>query len=181
MDKIGLRDLKNHLKSMTMDELITDITTLHKDIPAVQEYYFSKLSPDAENVLLVKYKRIIEDEFFPARGFGKIRASVVRQAINDFKKVAKLPISVVDLLFFHVSVGVDFTDQYGDINEAFYERLEKSFEEALKTSVKHGIFDEIKDTAKELHQKCQGYGWGFSDNIDDIYFSYCEELDDEET
>lgn len=182
MNKMGLRDFKKHLSGMSFDEIIADITTLYKDIPAVREYYLAKLCPAAETTILEKYKKIIENEFFPNRGFGKARASVVRKAINDFKKVAKSPYNIVDLLFFHVSIGVDFTNSYGDIDDPFYTSLENSFEQALKYSVNHGIDDEVKENAEMLLEKCQGFGWGFSDIITDIFYSYydCDEDDDDD-
>lgn len=177
MEKLSLRDFKKHLSTMTFDEIITDITTLYKDVPAVKEYYLAKLCPSSEADLLQKYKEIIKNEFFPNRGFGKARASVVRKAISDFKKVAKLPHSVVELLFYHVSIGVDFTETYGDIHEAFYSSLASSFEQALKLSVKYDIHDEIKEDAEALLEKCQGFGWGFSDYIADLFYEYFDEED----
>ena len=172
MGKIGLRDFKKHLIGLPVNELTADIITLYKDIPAVREFYHAKLCPDAESAILEKYKKIIEDEFFPKRGFGKVRASVIRKAIGDFKKIAKSPINVVELMFSHISLGVDFTNEYGDITEAFYSSLENSFEQALKYSVKQGIDDMVKEEAQMLFQKCQGFGWGFSDTIADIFYSY---------
>ena len=175
MEKLSLRDFKKHLSTMTFDEIIMDITTLYKDVPAVKEYYLAKFCPTAEANLLQKYKEIIKNEFFPNRGFGKARASVIRKAISDFKKVAKLPNSVVELLFFHVSIGVDYTKTYGDIHEAFYNSLVSSFEQALKHSVKYDIYDEITEDAEALLEKCQGFGWGFSENITDVFYEYFDE------
>lgn len=172
MEKINLRDVKKHLSAMPLDEIINDIITLYKTVPAVKEYYLTKLCPDAESIILDKYKKIIEDEFFPDRGFGKARISVVRKAISDLKKVAKSPHNVVKLLFFHVSIGVDFTSLYGDIDDAFYASLVKSYEQALEYALKHGISDAIREDAESLLDKCQGFGWGFSDNITDIFYSY---------
>ncbi|MEN6414773.1 MAG: DUF6155 family protein [Veillonellales bacterium] len=179
MDNISLRDLKKHLTTVPFDEMVADIITLYKDIPAVREYYLIKLCPAAEITLLEKYKKIIENEFFPNRGFGKARASVVRKAISDFKKIAKSPYNIVDLLFFHVSIGVDFTNSYGDIDDVFYASLGNSFEQALKYGFKHGIADEIRKSAKIVLEKCQGFGWGFSDVIDDIYYTYYDSYEED--
>lgn len=179
MEKMNLRDFKKHLSAMPLDEIITDIITLYKDVPAVKEYYLAKLCPDAELTILEKYKKIIKDEFFPDRGFGKARTSIVRKAISDFKKIARSPNNVVDLLFFHVSMGVDFTSSYGDINDAFYISLERSYEQALEYALKHGISDAIREDAESLFEKCQGFGWGFSDNITEIFYSYYDEEDED--
>ena len=179
MEKMNLRDLKKILLGLSQDEVISDIMTLYKYIPAVKEYYIAKFYPEEESALLDKYKKIINDEYFPKRGMGKFRAAVVRKAINDFKKIAKSPENVVELMFFHVSVGVNFTNQYGDITENFYISLETSFEQALKYCKKHAILDSMEEKAELLQQKCQGFGWGFSDTIDDIFLNYYGEEDEE--
>jgi hypothetical protein len=172
MEKPSLRNLKKYLQGLPSDEVIADIITLCKDIPAAKDYYLAKMSPDAESAILEKYKKIIKNEFFPARGFGRAIASEVRKAINDFKKIAKSPNNVVELLFFHVSTGVDYTNEYGDINDSFYTSLENSFEQALKYSVQHGIAIEVKEKAKMLRDKCKGFGWGFSDCVIGFYNSF---------
>ncbi|HYA15635.1 MAG TPA: DUF6155 family protein, partial [Syntrophales bacterium] len=170
MEKLSIRDLKKYLQELPSDNVIADIITLCKDIPEVRDYYFTKIYPGAEEVILEKYKKVIENEYFPARGFGNARSSIARKAISDFKKISKSPVNVVDLLFFHVSIGVDYTNEYGDIDDSFYTSLENSFEQALKFSFQHGINNAVKENAKTLCEKCQGFGWGFSDSIRGIYW-----------
>lgn len=179
MKTISIRDFKIILSGLSQDEVVSDIVTLYKDIPAVREYYIAKLYPEEEAALFEKYKKIVEDEFFPDKGFGKIRAAIVRKAISDFKKIAQSPKYVVELLFTHVSIGVDFTNNYGDIDEKFYRSLETSFGQALEYACKNDIREMVKSDAEMLRQKCQGFGWGFSDTINDIFLNYYGNEDEE--
>ena len=85
--KITLNQLKQHLRNCAQEELITDVAELFKRFPSVKEYYQIKLYPQSEPKVLAKYKKTIEDEFFPARGFGKARLSIAKKAISDYRKV----------------------------------------------------------------------------------------------
>lgn len=75
-----------------------------------------------------KVKQIIENEYFPEKGLPKERLSVAKKAISDFSKL-KLSLELeAQLMIFLVECGCQFTHEYGDINEAFYISMEKSFE-----------------------------------------------------
>jgi len=67
----SLTTLKKYLKSRSHDQLINDIAELYKRIPAVKDYYQVKLNPQEETEVFQKYKKVIKNEFFPAREFGK--------------------------------------------------------------------------------------------------------------
>ncbi len=117
--KLSLTALKKYLKTCSQEELIAEISALYKGIPAIKDYYQVKLNPQSELQVAEKYKKIIKNEFFPTRGFGKSRLSVARKAVNDYKKLTASAASVADIMGFYVEQGVLFTNAYGDINEPF--------------------------------------------------------------
>lgn len=139
--KINLTTLKKHLKTRSQAELIADIAELYKRFQPVKDYYQIQLYPQDESQVAAKYKKIIEDEFFPARGFGKARLSVAKKAITEYKKVNKTVMGLIDIMLFYVEQGVRFTDAYGDIDEPFYISMETMYEKAVKEIVKHGQKD----------------------------------------
>ena len=98
--KITLNQLKQYLKTISQEEANTDITELFKRFPAVKEYYQIKLYPQAETEVLAKYKKIIEDEFFPVRGFAKARLSIAKKAISDYRKVCDNEVDTIDIMLF---------------------------------------------------------------------------------
>ncbi len=129
--KINLTHLKKHLNNCSQSELISDITELFKRIPSVKDYYQIKLNPQEEKEVAAKYKKIIEHEFFPTRGFGKAKLSVAKKAISDYRKICKTNTSLIDVMLFYVEQGVKFTNAYGDINESFYLSMEGVYEQAV--------------------------------------------------
>lgn len=83
MPQVKMTDLKTHLASKNQAELVKEILNLYKLFPNVKEYYAVNLVPDAEQGILEQYKKIIKNGFFPDRGMGKLRYSVINKAISE--------------------------------------------------------------------------------------------------
>jgi len=178
MKPVKAADLKRYLLSRSQTELTTEILELCKLFPAVKEYYAAKIDPDFEQELMVKYKKIIGDEFFPIRGFGKLRFSVANKALSDFEKVAKFPGNIAELKITYAELGVQFTNTYGDINEAFYNKILVMYEKAADYVVRENLEDVFRMRLENVMDEGQDIGWGFSDGLAEIYYSYF--ADDEE-
>ena len=129
---ITLTILKKYFKDCSKEDLEKDITEIFRKYPAIKEYYQNKLLPQADTEIIAKYKKIIENEFFPTRGYGKAKLSVAKKAIADYKKICRFPENLIDMMLFYVEQGVKFTNEYGDIEEAFYNSMESMFDKAVK-------------------------------------------------
>ncbi len=167
--KINLTTLKQHLKQASKEDLVKEISELFKTFPAVKEYYQLKLNPETEQYVGESYKNTIENEFFPARGFGKARLSVARKAVNDYKKICRDPAALVDMMLFYVEQGVKFTDAYGDIDEPFYNSMESMFASATKAIAQYGLQGVAERRCRQIVQDTSQTGWGFHDALLAIY------------
>lgn len=161
--------LKDYFAGKSKDELVQEIIKLSKNVKAVQEYYSIQLGKGED--VLNKFKKSIRHEYFPARGFGNARAGVVRKTISDFKKISKSNRNLIDLLIFHVEQGVDFTNEYGDIDENFYSSIESSFKSAMELIKKEHAYQEYQARCLEIVEETDGIGWGFHDCLADLYYS----------
>lgn len=74
---IKINDLKEYLSNESEKELRNQIVELFKISKDVKEYYLLKLIPDLEKEIMDKYKKIIENEFFPERGMKILDYSVL--------------------------------------------------------------------------------------------------------
>ncbi|WDC85806.1 DUF6155 family protein [Caloramator sp. mosi_1] len=171
--------LKKYLKTLTNEELQNEILNLIKNFKEVKEYYTTKINPESEIELLEKYKKIVKNEFLPDRGFGKMRYNLVNKAIADFKKIAKDARNIADLMLYYVEVGVEFTNTFGDIDEKFYGNIEKAYNKALEQIFETNLEQEFKERAAKIMDESSGIGWGFAYNIQDIYFWYYSDDDEE--
>lgn len=165
----SLTDLKQYLKNASKEDLISDISELFKRFNSVKDYYQIKLSPQEEARVGEKYKKIIADEFFPTRGFGKAKLSVAKKAISEYKKITNTPAGVTDIMLFYVEQGVKFTNAYGDIDEAFYSSMESMYEKAVEWMIKYAIQDVFQERCLRIVKETSGIGWGLHDTLSDIY------------
>jgi Family of unknown function (DUF6155) len=170
--KINLTHLKQHLKNCSQAELIADIAELFKKFPAVKDYYQIKLYPEADKEIIDKYKKIIQNQFFPSRGYGKAKISVAEKAISDYKKICKTEAGLIDMMLFYVEQGVKFTNAYGDINEDFYVSMEDTYEETVKIIVQANLKDIFQARCQKIVSDTSDIGWGFPETLSDVYEEY---------
>jgi len=172
MQKITLRELKQHLSQLSHEELVNDIAELFGKLDAVKDFYQVRLVGGYDEQLLETYKAKIKHEFFPVRGFGAMRLSVARRAIADYKKVSSSPEGLIDLMVFYVEMGVQFTNAYGDIDEPFYNSMESMYKRAAQLIVKHPMQDQFEARCGKIVRDTSGIGWGFHDGLSGIYDEY---------
>ena len=145
---ITLTIIKKYFKDCSKEDLEKDITEIFRKYPAIKEYYQTKILPQADAEIIAKYKKIIENEFFPTRGYGNAKLSVAKKAIADYKKICQFPENLIDMMLFYVEQGVKFTNAYGDINEAFYNSMESMFAKTVELICK-------QDLKEVFQRRCQ--------------------------
>ncbi len=116
-----------------------------------------------------KFRKTIEYEFFPARGFGKARLAIAKKAITEFKRVSQTPDSLADIMLFYVEQGVMFTNEYGDINEPFYASMETMYEKTIELINQHKLHNIFQVRCQKVVKDTSDMGWGFHDTLQDIY------------
>jgi hypothetical protein len=159
-----------YVKNSSRTQLERDLATLFKTFGEVREYYQTLLLPNGEEISLARAKQIISDEFYPKHGFGKARASIARKAITSFSRLSPSREALIDLLLHHVEVGVEFTNDFGDIDEPFYLSIERSFERALGLLTTAELRERFKGRCKEIVSASHGIGWGFHDTLAGLYY-----------
>lgn len=163
--------LKKHLQQLSKEELIEEIMNLSKKFKDVKTYYEMDLGGTAQQTLIVnEVKRKLKKEFVPRGDHPK--AAVLRKLISDFKKISVFPHDVADVLLYRVELAVEFTNQYGDMWEAFYTATENAYEEALKLIKKHGEEAYFKERCREIQRQTADSGWGFGDTMSELTQDY---------
>jgi hypothetical protein len=165
------KNLKKILNTFTKEQLVKHIIELDKKFKPVQEYHHVFVNNDIDGVL-AKYKKQIQNEFYPARGLPKMRLSVARKAITEAKKLGLPDVAMADLMLFYVETGVEFTNDFGDINESFYSSMETMYLRTLELMEKAGILDGFENRAKEIVDNTMNIGWGFHDTLGDYFFQF---------
>lgn len=169
---ITITQLKKSLRDYSQDDFVDLITDISQSCPQAREFLTVKFSSrESTEKLLDKYKQQIENEFFPKRGFGRLNLRDAKKAIADFKKICKDKVKGIDIMLFYVENCVDFTDQFGDINENFYNSAISVYGDVIKeinysdVETYNMFSDRLKSAAENA---CEG--WGFQDCMMDLYY-----------
>ena len=139
--KLTLTELKKHLRNKTEYELVEEIAKLYKTFPQVKAFYQSSFFNNDEKVL-EKYKKIVINEYIASgrSQFPKMRASVARKAISDYKKVSCSNDGIADIMLTFVESGISCTLEYGDISDPFYTSMENMFEKIGRASCRERVY-----------------------------------------
>jgi len=165
--------LKKHLLSLSKEQIVEQVLGLYDTCKPAKEYFEYWLSPD-EKAQFEKFKAIIVNEFYPIRmlAFPKMRFSVAKKAIADFRVLSLSPELPGDLMVTLAETACRFANDKGDLWEQFYNSTATNYELALKFLHKNNLTDQFK---LRLH-KCIKYseycGYGFSDEIERLYNEY---------
>lgn len=167
---MSLTEIKKELKKLEKDELINLIADLYKKSKSVKEFLDFYVNPN-ERELFEKYNDQVFDAFYPKRGYT-YNLKDGKKAISDFKKFGPSSDLLAELMLFYVETGVKFTADFGDINEAFYSSLEKTYAAALTLMSKENLLDKFADRAGMIVSDTSDMGWGFHDNLSEVYYSF---------
>jgi len=91
--------IRGQIANWPKPALIALVKDLHD--PSPENRYFLRARFDAESAggeTLEKYRRTIVEQFFPARGFGKLKLAEARKAIRDYRKATGHFAGTIDLI-----------------------------------------------------------------------------------
>ncbi|CEI81386.1 hypothetical protein J18TS1_22270 [Oceanobacillus oncorhynchi subsp. incaldanensis] len=171
--QLKIPELKKHLRTCDKKELIQIITELYKLNSDAAEYLSVKYGGDEEiQALFEKAQQEINNEFFPDRGFGKMRLSHAKKAISRFKKLTNDERKTIELMVYYVEIGTLFTNTYGDIDERFYDSMNSMYDRVIAACEKdEQLFKQLQPRLFNIVENANGIGWGYHDNLADSYNS----------
>lgn len=160
------KDIKTVLSQQSMPELLQLLRDLYALRPEVKDFLHARFLPSEVNV--TPYKTTIRQSLSPDVIHGEdIELSRGRKAISDYQKATKDAMGTLDLMTYYVECGTQFTVDYGDIDEGFYESLESMFTQVVKR-LQHSDQKTINRFLPRLRgvvRQAHGIGWGYYDAI----------------
>lgn len=173
MKKSTKSELNKYLKEMSKVELENEVKKIYSKFKEVKNYYEIEFSQDTTEILN-KYKEKIKLEYFPKRGFGKARNRESRKVITEFKKISIFKKDVIELLLYRAEMMIEFSQQFGDIDEPFYNSLESSYEEACKLIKEEKLEKLFRTECRRLMNETYHFGWGIYTQLKYYYESNLE-------
>jgi hypothetical protein len=172
MRKPKWSDLEKQLDYLDKPELIELLRDLFSSTDAARAFLANRFLPQGDGgQLLEKYRKRVIRPFYPGRGFGKLDLGEARGAIREYRKNTGDLTGTIDLLLTYVENGTRFTNEYGDIDERFYNSLESALSEMaglLKTNDGAKVYPQFQKRVDQLKKAAGGIGWGYGDAVGDI-------------
>ena len=174
--------LRRRLATWDKPALLTLVKDLYETAAGNRDFIQARCQAgESGGEILQKYRSKIVEQFDPARGEAKLRLSEARKAIRDYRKATGNLPGTAELLMTYVEQGAEFTHDYGDIDERFYNSVESALDElaALLYDEARGVYPQLSERLARVEQITDGIGWGFHDHIGDVVARLEEELGDQ--
>lgn len=169
-------ELKKYLHSKSQEELIRQITELFTRFEQVKDFYQIRLNPAFNDAAVQeKYKTEIRNSVIPEseKDFRNTpNLAKAEKAVSDYKRIAASNSGVIEIYLYYVETVSDFINEFGDIDEEFYESMELKFEEALKLIVKDGLQDIFEKSCQRIVNETKDFGYGSGDDLRYCYEQY---------
>jgi tetratricopeptide (TPR) repeat protein len=171
---LSLAEFKNILKQQNRDTLMELLIESYKAVPQLKEFITAKYADqNTMKQIFETYKNTVHNVFFPGNMRAQFKIGEARKAVNNFKKLCTDEKLAIGLMLYYVEMGVEFTNTYGDISESFYSSVESMYQAIIDSINKHKdpeIFNVLNKRLKAVVDDTSGIGWGFHDNIGDMYY-----------
>ena len=175
----GWSAVRQHLTTWDKPALLALVKDLYEAAAENRDFIHARCQAgESGGEALEKYRGKIVEQFFPARGFGKLKLGEARKAIRDYRKATGNLPGTAELLMTYVENGARFTHEYGDIDERFYNSVESALDElaALLRGEAREMYPQFRDRLARVEQMTDGIGWGFHDFVADVVGRLEEEL-----
>ena len=175
----GWKAVRQQLTTWDKPALLALVKDLYDATATNRDFIQARCQPDeSSGEVLEKYRHKIVEQFFPARGFGKLKLGEARKAIRDYRKATGNLPGTTELLMTYVENGTRFTREYGDIDERFYNSLESVLQELanLLRGEAWDLYPQVKDRLVQVERMADGIGWGYGDFVTDVVYQLQDEL-----
>ena len=171
MDKprAGWADIKAQLAFMEKADLLRLVKDLHDASPSNKAFLAARfLAPEDAGPILEEYRQRVIAPFFPKRGFGKLNLADARKAIREYRKARSDMAGTLELMLTYVEIGTRFTNEYGDITDAFYNSLLSVLNELVtlfQSPPGRELYPQFQRRLRALAAAARDIGWGYGDEV----------------
>ena len=165
------KKIKTELQEFPQENLIKLLRGLHNLSPQNKAWLRAHTLPMAQDSEYLEKCRvkIIKAVYDPKRKFPDMpRFRDAKKVITEYKKATKDLRGTLDLMLTYVERGHAFTNDFGDIDEPFYNALLNMFErfvvELKMSPARRELCDLFRDRLMKMRATSE-IGWGYGDEI----------------
>ena len=172
-----MKDVRRMLAGRSSKDLLALIGELYRRDAGNRHFIHAQC---AVGDAIGAYKQIIEEHLCPdPMSSQEFSLAAARKAISDYRRAQGDPASLLDLTIHYVECGTRCTLDYGDMWEAFYNSMESMFRKAVGMVEKSDPETQATFLPRlaELVRATQGVGWGYHDELADIFGAAFPDID----
>jgi hypothetical protein len=164
-------DIKRRIQSLDGADLLALIQGLFKLSGENRAFLAARLlGASAGRSLLPSYRERVELAFYTRGGKPQqtLRLADGRKAIREYQAATADPVGTLELMLTFVEAGTQFTRDFGDIDEPFYNSLSSVLAEMdrlLKSERGRELYAGIRERVVELPRLADPIGWGYGDEV----------------
>lgn len=170
---LTITELKKRLKELSREEvvgLLVETLKMNKD---AQAFVSVKLQGERAILELVKeYKEKVRQEFYPDRGYPKLRVAKVRKVFSELNKIAKETIWPLELMVYFAETAVQSIHEEGDIFEDMGDYFTDTYQEIIQRVNREKtpeLYNEYKERLRAIADTKNCECWGIQDSLEGSY------------
>lgn len=141
--------LLKELDKQDKEELLRLLKEISRRFPLAKMYLNMEFGIDSLPII-EKYKKLIDKEYFPARGQGKARSSKVNRTIKEFTRLVVFPEDLADIRLHQVEQAVRFMEIHNHQSEVFLSNLQSQWMETAQYLHKQDLTSSFSDRIETL-------------------------------
>lgn len=163
------RDIKPVLAEFTFTQLRGLLKDLYNFTPENKTFFHARfLNKTIQDDYLRPYKDRIRKAVCPKEPWKQDqKLAAGRKAVSEFKKANGDLRDTLTLMLYYVECGNDFTLEFGDIDEPFYDSMNSMFSNIIKMLIREkdkALAEEFMPKLMSEFQRVDGQiGWGYPD------------------
>lgn len=163
-------DVKAAIVSLDQKQLVKLVADLYRFSKENQAFLEARFAVGDDP--LGPYKKTIEECMHPDIFSNKpIQVLKAKRAISSYSRAVGDLVDEAELMILFVECGNSFTVNYGDVDEAFYDALNRMYRRAIDKvlDLPEKEQNDFKDRLEAIMNSSSGIGWGYHDTLVDDY------------
>jgi hypothetical protein len=166
-------ELDKQLRELSVDNVIKLMKGLHDLSPQNKAWLRAKLLPVTQDSKYLEdcRRKIIHHVYKETSGLPHMpRFREAKKVISEYRKSTSDLRGTLDLMLTYLERGNEFTNDFGDIDEPFYDALINMLErfavELRRSPAKYELYEQFRSRLMAI-RKTSDIGWGYGDFIQD--------------
>jgi hypothetical protein len=164
-------DLRQTLKELPPERLLELLKGLHDLSPQNKAWLQAQVLPVGQDSAYLEdcRKKVSDLVYKPTRGIPRDpRFRDAKKVISEYKTATKDLWGTLDLMLTYVERGHAFTNDFGDIDEPFYDKLINMLDhfaiELKKSPARRDLYERFRPRLLKMNRTAD-IGWGYGDFI----------------